>query len=1082
MKKGILLILAILILFISISTANAELVTSVGDSNSNAYYLKSNNPLSDSHEFKNDFVISKSKSINKHEVIISGKIVNCNDSEPFEGAKIFVKSLKGKTLATTISNSNGKYKVSFKSDDISFIVQATYPGHVNPSKKITVSGSKKVKYGRANFELGELDVRICSGDIAVYDSKITDNFPDTHLIHLNITNNGSETAYNVSVNFAGFSNNYSGTYHLVSGENSSKFIGNMSPGESICVFFLINTPHPPNNGEHFLTNYNITVNGSNIAQINKTGPIGTFRTQGQDNSEKIINFSASTKVTFVGDIITFNITDHGPHGEEWFTPFVSFDPTVFRLISVVTTNGTNYTTDSVIYTGMLTEGHNTNYTTTWTFEVIGLSSDSEVFAAVDGGNSHGVQHFKIGVGSPIHMQVLPKVNLTINKTVSDPYPNFGDTITYTINVTNNAQDDATGISVIDPLPDGLIFVSAPYASYNSTTRMITWTIGNLPAGQTVSLNITVIVNIAGFINNTANVTGGYNENNNSSTVTIYVPSVDLAITKTVDNPYPDFGDNVIFNITVTNRGPDNANGVFVVDKLPDGLVFVSSSDLPSYNPGTGNWYIGNLNAGDTITLTILATVNRTGTITNFANVTGEIYDTNLTNNYANATISTLTADLAINKTVSNSTPNFRDNINYTIIVTNKGPNDASGVFVVDILPDGLIFVSASPNIGSYNHTTGIWNIGNLMVNQEVTLTITVTVNKTGTITNFANVTGNEKDENLTNNEANMPINVPSATDLAINKVVSNSTPTLGDNITYTLIVTNNGPDNATKVNVTDILPDGLLFVSASSATYDPVTRVITWNIGDLDAGESVTLTIVVTVTKTGNITNFVNVIGAEYDIDLSNNDANVTIRAVEPRIVGVTDADLAITKTVNNSSPYLGDTITYTITVTNNGPDNATGVKVVDILPDGLLFVSASQGTYDPTTGIWNIGILNNGASIILNIIVIVNKIGKITNKATVTGNENDTNNQNDNSSVTIEIKDPVITKIFTDTKDPVDKPVNDTNKTIDDKPANDTKIDINATKTDIKHILMQKTALPPVMLILVILSIFGLILPRFKR
>src|SRR4051812_37296647 len=69
-------------------------------------------------------------------------------------------------------------------------------------------------------------------------------------------------------------------------------------------------------------------------------------------------------------------------------------------------------------------------------------------------------------------------------------------------------------------------------------------------------------------------------------------------------------------------------------------------------------------------------------------------------------------------------------------------------------------------------------------------------------------------------------------------------------------------------------------------------------------------------------------------------------------------ADLAVTKTVSNPTPNVGDTVTFTVTLTDYGPNNATDVILSDLLPDGLQFVSAapSQGTYDSTTGLWTVG------------------------------------------------------------------------------------------------------------------------------
>ncbi|MGC9516192.1 MAG: SBBP repeat-containing protein [Methanomicrobiales archaeon] len=98
-------------------------------------------------------------------------------------------------------------------------------------------------------------------------------------------------------------------------------------------------------------------------------------------------------------------------------------------------------------------------------------------------------------------------------------------------------------------------------------------------------------------------------------------------------------------------------------------------------------------------------------------------------------------------------------------------------------------------------------------------------------------------------------------------------------------------------------------------------------------------------------------------------------------------ADLSIEKTVNNTAPYVEDTVIYTIIVRNNGPDTSFGVTVSDILPEGMAYVSSSAnyGTYDPVTGIWSIYYLPNQAVAILTITSTVLRAGDITNTARVT-------------------------------------------------------------------------------------------------
>ncbi len=95
-------------------------------------------------------------------------------------------------------------------------------------------------------------------------------------------------------------------------------------------------------------------------------------------------------------------------------------------------------------------------------------------------------------------------------------------------------------------------------------------------------------------------------------------------------------------------------------------------------------------------------------------------------------------------------------------------------------------------------------------------------------------------------------------------------------------------------------------------------------------------------------------------------------------------ADLSVVKTSSVQEPGIGDNVTYTITVTNNGPDDAHNIILNDLLPAGESFVSysASQGTYDNLSGVWNAGDLTNGSSASLQITVQIN--GNTINQSTV--------------------------------------------------------------------------------------------------
>src|SRR5262249_61533621 len=144
-------------------------------------------------------------------------------------------------------------------------------------------------------------------------------------------------------------------------------------------------------------------------------------------------------------------------------------------------------------------------------------------------------------------------------------------------------------------------------------------------------------------------------------------------------------------------------------------------------------------------------------------------------------------------------------------------------------------------------------------------------------------------------------------------------------IPYVTALTNGGRDAATNVTVQDTLPAGVTFVSASpAASYNPTTGV--WTVGTVTLGTPQTLTIIATVTSPTPGTNTATISHADqFDPNTANNSDSASTNPQE--------ADLAVSKTVSNSRPNVGDTITFTVTLTNTGPSSATGVQLTDSLP-----------------------------------------------------------------------------------------------------------------------------------------------------
>ena len=161
------------------------------------------------------------------------------------------------------------------------------------------------------------------------------------------------------------------------------------------------------------------------------------------------------------------------------------------------------------------------------------------------------------------------------------------------------------------------------------------------------------------------------------------------------------------------------------------------------------------------------------------------------------------ADLSLTKIVSNATPNVGGNVTFTITVNNAGPNSATNVAVADSLPAGTTFVSSTPSQGTYSNATGVWTVGTIANTGNATLQIVASVDSIGSKTNTAQVSGaDQADSDSTPNnsvaaeddQASVSL-TPQVADLSLLKTVSNATPNVGQNVTYTITASNAGPSS-----------------------------------------------------------------------------------------------------------------------------------------------------------------------------------------------------------------------------------------------------------------------------------------------
>ena len=374
---------------------------------------------------------------------------------------------------------------------------------------------------------------------------------------------------------------------------------------------------------------------------------------------------------------------------------------------------------------------------------------------------------------------------------------------------------------------------------------------------------------------------------------------DVAITKT-DAPDPvAVGSPLTYTLTAINNGPSPATGVTVTDTLPANVTVVSAT--PSQGTctpagGTVTCVLGTLASGASATVTIQVTPTPAAggtTLTNTATVIANEPDPNPANNTATATTAvTPVANLAITKTDAPDPVAVGSPLTYTLTATNNGPSPATGVTVTDTLPANVTFVSATPSQGTCTQAGGTVTcpLGALASGASATVTIQVTPTAAAggtTLTNTAQVTANEADPNPANNTATATTAVTPAADLAVLSKTDNPDPVPSSStLTYTITVANFGPSAADNVQVTDPLPPGTFFSSATTSqgscpSTPPVgtNGTVTCNLGTMASGGTATVTIVVQtgcITTPATRTNTATVSSPTLDPNPGNNTASQT--------------------------------------------------------------------------------------------------------------------------------------------------------------------------------------------------------------
>ena len=491
----------------------------------------------------------------------------------------------------------------------------------------------------------------------------------------------------------------------------------------------------------------------------------------------------------------------------------------------------------------------------------------------------------------------------------------GTTTTYTLTISNEGPDAATGQFAPDFTGDGTIgdwtCVASAGGTCSATGSGPISDAFTVPDDGTVTYTVPFAVDAdaAGTIvvSDTVSILGDNDDGNDSASDEDPIEHEgDLSITKTDGQTTVSPGEEVTYDIDVANAGPSEVDAT-VIDDLPSSFTGISWTCTGSggatcgATEGTGDVSVGGstLPPGGALELTVTGTLDQSpgGTVVNTATVAteGDATDDDPSNNSATDTdIVVPEADLAITKTDGVTTVKQGSEVTYTIIASNAGPADTTAT-VTDTLPAGLSDASwtcAGSDGGVCGSPDGTGNLSDgptLPAGGEViyTLTATLAEDATGSLVNTAAVAGADDDPTPGNNTATDTDTIAElVSDLVIDKDLE-GTLLDGEDATYAITVTNEGPDTALgPIVVTDDLPSGLDFVSATGTGWDcdeDGGLVTCTHDGDLAADATSTITLVATVTAEEGtaIVNTAQVLGESVEADDANNDdaAGATVAA-----------------------------------------------------------------------------------------------------------------------------------------------------------------------------------------------------------
>lgn len=565
-----------------------------------------------------------------------------------------------------------------------------------------------------------------------------------------------------------------------------------------------------------------------------------------------------------------------------------------------------------------------------------------------------------------------ETDLAISKSARSDPAAAGTALFYDITVENLGANLATNVIVTDLLPTGVTYVVDGGSCSEGPPGTLTCPIGDLAPGQSTTFAIKVAIDSAlvagsggaGVLTNSASVDADQadpNPANDTASVTTLVE--DLADLKVAKLCKPDTqlaaGEIGLCSVLIDNDGPSYARDVTMEDTLVANGSFTILGATPS--PGGScvcgatscSCDLGDLEPRTTassgrVTVDIEVQANDPIDINDLATVASATSDPDLSNNQAEGSISVAaSADLSVTKSGAPDPAVAGGQLVYTIEVENAGPSSATAVVVSDVLPAGVAIDSVSATGGAscaagvpgdpFQPTT--CGFGTLIAGATRTMTIVVTLlpGTEGTVHNDARVDSDTLDPDGSNDIASTDTTVIPEADLRVEKSDFPDPVVAGENVTYQVLITNDGPSTAVGVSLSDDLPAETSFVSSTisggTGTCVPLevpTPRVVCDLNDLEPGDSVSVFIDALVDPSvpdgTTITNSATVSATTLDLDLLNNtDTEDTL------VVAVADVVAMKSSLFQSGNPSA--TFIWRVSARNLGSSDAQNVVITDTLP-----------------------------------------------------------------------------------------------------------------------------------------------------